>query len=150
MYIFLRKLHPTVPKLNVSLVRFHVFLGRLVPFDLHSTPGVIHRRTLTTLRAQSISTLVISQIAVMGKTNSCTCSQNSTVNLVCPLDIQGSCDTSIWGDLNANHLSSTNVGLMNWSWSNHISGCSFILGLIVGLAISYGISYYRQRRTKKN
>ena len=87
----------------------------------------------------------------MGNSNSCTCSQNSAVNLVCPLDIQGSCDTSIWGDLNQNSESSTNVGLFNWALDTRISGGSFFLGLFCGLGIALTIQYvkYRQARKKK-
>ena len=85
----------------------------------------------------------------MGNSNSCTCSQNSAVNLVYPLDIQGSCDTSIWGDLNQNSESSTNVGLFNWAINNRINRGSFMLGLFFGFAIAFGIQFIRHRRAKK-
>ena len=85
----------------------------------------------------------------MGNSNSCTCSQNSAVNLVCPLDIQGSCDTSIWGDLNQNSESSTNVGLFNWAINNCINGGSFILGLVFEFSISFGIQFLIHKHSKK-
>ena len=64
------------------------------------------------------------------------CSQNHNIPLVCPLDIQGSCDLSVFGDVIRSSESNTNVGLVNFSWSWRLEGSSIMLGMMIGCVLT--------------
>ena len=68
------------------------------------------------------------------------CSQNRNIPLVCPLDIQGSCDLSVFEDVVRNSESNTNLGLLNLTWRWHLEGSSILLGMIIGSILTILIS----------
>ena len=78
------------------------------------------------------------------------CQQNSAVPLICPLDIQGACDSSVFGDVIRNSESTSNTGLFNFNWRAQIEGSSLLLGLVLGfvltLLLQYVIRYLKQRK----
>ena len=78
------------------------------------------------------------------------CQQNTAVPLVCPLDIQGACDSSVFGDIIRNSESTSNTGLFNFNWRAQIEGSSLLLGIVLGfmltLLLQYIIRYLKQRK----
>ena len=78
------------------------------------------------------------------------CPQNTAVPLVCPLDIQGACDSSVFGDVIRNSESTSNTGLFNFNWRAQIEGSSLLLGIVLGfiltILLQYLIRYIKQRR----
>ena len=68
---------------------------------------------------------------------------------MCPLDLDQSCKTNIFGSVNRNSEKTTNVGLLNWSWYHKMDGGSFLLGLLAGIIITSVILYLYFRRQKK-
>ena len=78
------------------------------------------------------------------------CQQNTAVPLICPLDIQGACDSSVFGDVIRNSESTSNTGLFNFNWRAQIEGSSLLLGLVLGfvltLLLQYVIRYLKQRK----
>ena len=77
-------------------------------------------------------------------------SQNRNIPLVCPLDIQGSCDSSVFGDIVRNSESNTNLGLINVTWGWQLEGSSLLLGMLIGsvltIIISILIKHIRRRK----
>ena len=65
-----------------------------------------------------------------------TCPQNSAVPLICPLDIQGVCESSVFGDIIRKSESTSNTGLLNFNWKAEIEGSSLLLGLFLGILIT--------------
>ena len=78
------------------------------------------------------------------------CAQNSAVPLICPLDIQGACESSVFGDIIKKSESTSNTGLLNFNWKAQIEGSSLLLGLFLGvlltLIVQGLIMYIRSRR----
>ena len=77
------------------------------------------------------------------------CSQNHNIPLVCPLDIQGSCDSSVFGNVIRSSDSNTNVGLVNFSWSWRLEGLSLLLGMLLGSVITIIIAVLVKHCRKK-
>ena len=77
------------------------------------------------------------------------CQQNRAVPLVCPLDIQGACNPSVFGYM-LKHNEHTSMGLVNFSWKWDIEGSSLVLSMIIGciLTLITGllIKHIKQRR----
>ena len=69
--------------------------------------------------------------------------------LVCPLDLDKSCKTNIFGSVNRNSEKTTNVGLLNWSWYHKMDGGSFLLGLLAGIVITSLVLYLYFKKQKK-
>ena len=65
-----------------------------------------------------------------------TCPQNSAVPLICPLDIQGACESSVFGDIIKKSEATSNTGLLNLNWKAEIEGSSLLLGLFLGVIIT--------------
>ena len=64
------------------------------------------------------------------------CPQNKAVSLVCPLDIQGRDEFSMFGDVLKHNEQQTNLGLINVSWKWNLKGSSLLLGMIIGVVIT--------------
>ena len=79
-----------------------------------------------------------------------TCAQNSAVPLICPLDIQGACESSVFGDIIKKSEATSNTGLLNLNWKAEIEGSSLLLGLFLGVIITLVmqglIKYIRSKR----
>ena len=78
------------------------------------------------------------------------CPQNSAVPLVCPLDIQGACESSVFGDIIKKTEATSNTGLLNINWKAQLEGSSLILGLVLGVVLTLMlqgiIKYVRSKR----
>ena len=78
------------------------------------------------------------------------CQQNSAVPLICPLDIQGACESSVFGDIIKKSEATSNTGLLNLNWKAEIEGSSLLLGLFLGVIITLVmqglIKYIRSKR----
>ena len=59
------------------------------------------------------------------------CAQNSAVPLICPLDIQGACESSVFGDIIKKTEATSNTGLLNFNWKAQLEGSSLLLGLFL-------------------
>ena len=77
------------------------------------------------------------------------CKQDSRVPLVCPLDLDQSCKTNIFGSVNRNSEKTTNMGVFNWSWYHKLEGGSFMLGLLAGIVLTSVILWLYWRRQKR-
>ena len=79
-----------------------------------------------------------------------TCPQNSAVPLICPLDIQGACESSVFWNIIKKSESTSNTGLLNLNWKAEIEGSSLLLGLFLGVIITLVmqglIKYIRSKR----
>ena len=78
------------------------------------------------------------------------CQQNSAVSLICPLDIQGACESSVFGDIIRESKSTSNTGLINFNWRAQIEGSSLLLGIFLGFLLTvimqYMIRYIKKRK----
>ena len=78
------------------------------------------------------------------------CPQNSAVPLVCPLDIQGACESSVFGDIIKKTEATSNTGLLNINWKAQLEGSSLLLGVVLGVVLTLIvqglIKYIRSRR----
>ena len=78
------------------------------------------------------------------------CQENSTVPLICPLDIQGACESSVFGDIIKQSESTSNTGLLNFNWRAQIEGSSLLLGMFLGflitIIIQFLIKYIKNRK----
>ena len=64
------------------------------------------------------------------------CAQNSAVPLICPLDIQGACESSVFGDIIKQSESTSNTGLINFNWRAQIEGSSLLLGIFLSFLLT--------------
>ena len=64
------------------------------------------------------------------------CQQNFEVPLICPLDIQGACESSVFGDIIKQSESTSNTGLINFNWRAQIEGSSLLLGIFLGFLLT--------------
>ena len=77
------------------------------------------------------------------------CKQDPRVPLVCPLDLNESCKTNVFGTINQNSEKMTNVGLFNWSWMHRLEGGSFLMGFLAGIILTITLAWiYWRRRVK--
>ena len=78
------------------------------------------------------------------------CEQNPAVPLVCPLDIQGACESSVFGDIIKKTEATSNTGIFNLNWKAQLEGSSLILGLVLGVILTLMmqviIKYIRSKR----
>ena len=78
------------------------------------------------------------------------CPQNSAVPLVCPLDIQGACESSVFGDIIKKTEATSNTGLLNINWKAQLEGSSLLLGVVLGVVLTLIvqglIKYIRSKR----
>ena len=75
--------------------------------------------------------------------------EDSRVPLVCPLDLNQSCKSNIFGSVNRNSEKTTNMGVFNCSWYHKLEGGSFMLGLLAGIVLTSVILWLYWRRQKR-
>ena len=80
------------------------------------------------------------------------CQQNSAIPLICPLDIQGACESSVFGDIIKQSKSTSNTGLLNINWRAQREGSSLLLGMFLGflikIIIQFLIKYIKNKKQK--
>ena len=84
------------------------------------------------------------------KANAGRCQQNPAVPLICPLDIQGACESSVFGDIIRQSETTSNTGLVNFNWRAQIEGSSLLLGIFLGflltIIVQFLVRYIKKRK----